>query len=70
MKKKNMVPEPEINALKMAARYWLGGLMIFVKQNFPKKEAIAFLVQARKFLLWKITELRTEKQETTCTNKK
>lgn len=60
MKKKEELGK-EIGLLENAAAGMIGAGIGFVESNFPKKQAIAFLIKIRHFLLWKIKELRTKK---------
>lgn len=60
----------EISPLEKAAAGIIGAGINFVEATFPKKEAIAFHIKIRLYLLWRIKELRTKKQETSCYSKK
>lgn len=57
-----MKKKEEAHRLEVAAVNLLGVTITFVRRNFPKKDAIAFLIKARKYLLWQIKELRTKER--------
>lgn len=60
MKKKDEF-EKELGALEKAAAGIFGAGMAFVRANFPQKEAVAFIIKIRHYLLWQIKEIRTKK---------